>query len=55
MGELGKLKYIFAFCSFIATIIIAVPSITMAKGGTGGYQSGYNHGVSDAKKSDSRE
>ena len=28
--------------------IIAVPGITMAKGSGGGYQSGYNHGVSDA-------
>jgi hypothetical protein len=44
-----------AFSLLVAMSIISIPSIAMAKGATGGYQSGYNHGVSDAHTGNTRD
>lgn len=53
---MGSLKYIPAFSLLASISLIAVPGITMAKvGGGSGYQSGYNHGVSDANTDNPRD
>jgi hypothetical protein len=37
-----------AFSLLTVISLTAVPSVALAKGGSGGYQSGYQHGVDDA-------
>ena len=48
------LKRILTISLLTAMSLIAVPGIAVVKGSGGDYQSGYNHGVSDAHTSDTR-